>query len=108
VLLAGVGLFGLMSQAVTQRRKEIGIRMTGGANRRRIVWDVVRDTLTVTLSGLASGLLAALGTVQVVETLLFGVRPEDPLTLSLAAARSSSPRSSRALCRHCAHRESIH
>jgi len=85
VLLAGVGLFGLMSQAVTQRRKEIGIRMAVGANRRRVMWDVVRDALTVTLSGLAAGLLAALATVKAVETLLFGVRPEDPLTLSLAA-----------------------
>jgi len=86
VLLAGVGVFGLMAQAVTQRRKEIGIRMTVGANRGRVVWDIVRDTLTVTIGGVVVGLLGALATVGLVETLLFGVRPEDPVTLSLAAA----------------------
>jgi putative ABC transport system permease protein len=85
VLLAGVGVFGLMTQAVTQRRKEIGIRMAVGANRGRVVWDVVRDTLTVTSCGLAVGLLGALATVRLVEALLFGVTPEDPVTLSTAA-----------------------
>jgi predicted permease len=86
LLLAGVGLFGLMSQAVTQRRKEIGIRMALGADGRRVVWDVVRDGLTVTLVGLAFGVIGALATVRIVETMLFGVTPQDPLTLAAAAA----------------------
>jgi putative ABC transport system permease protein len=86
VLLAGVGVFGLMSQAVTQRRKEIGIRMAVGANRSRVVRDVVRDTLIVTLGGVAAGLLGAVAAVRLVETLLFGVTPQDPLALSAAAA----------------------
>ncbi len=86
LLLAGVGLFGLMSYAVAQRRREIGIRMALGADRRRVVRDVVRDGLTVTLAGVAVGVVAALATVRVVETLLFGVTPQDPLTLAGAGA----------------------
>jgi putative ABC transport system permease protein len=86
VLLAGVGLFGLMSHTVSQRRKEIGIRMAVGAARRQIVWEVVRDGLAVTLGGLSIGAFAALGTVQVVRTLLFGVTPQDPLALATAFA----------------------
>jgi putative ABC transport system permease protein len=86
LLLAGVGLLGLMSQTVAQRRKEIGIRMAVGADLRRIVWDVVGEGLSVTLAGLAVGIVAALATVRVVESLLFGVTPQDPLTLAAAAA----------------------
>jgi predicted permease len=86
VLLAGVGVFGLMTQSVTQRRKEIGIRMAVGANRGRVVWEVARAALSVTLGGLAVGLLATLATVGAVETLLFGVRPQDPVTLLAAVA----------------------
>jgi predicted permease len=85
LLLAGVGLFGLMSYAVAQRRREIGIRMALGADRHRVVRDVVRDGLTVTLAGLAVGIVAALAAVRVVKTLLFGVTPQDPLTLAAAA-----------------------
>ncbi|MGH9158937.1 MAG: FtsX-like permease family protein, partial [Vicinamibacteraceae bacterium] len=86
LLLAGVGLFGLMSYAVAQRRREIGIRMALGADRRRVVRDVVREGLTVTLIGLAVGVVAALATVRVVKSLLFGVTPQDPLTLAAAGA----------------------
>ena len=86
LLLAGVGLFGLMSYAVAQRRREIGIRMALGADRRRVVREVVRDGLVVTLAGLAAGVVAALASVRVVQTLLFGVTPQDPLTLAAAGA----------------------
>jgi predicted permease len=86
LLLAGVGLFGLMSQTVTQRRKEIGIRMTVGADRARIVGDIVRSALMVTLSGVVVGLLASLGSVRLVESLVFGISAEDPMTFLLAAA----------------------
>jgi hypothetical protein len=86
LLLAGVGLFGLLSYGVSQRRREIGVRMALGADRQRVVRDVVGDGLKVTLIGLAVGLVAALATVRVVKTLLFGVTPEDPLTLATAGA----------------------
>jgi putative ABC transport system permease protein len=84
LLLAGVGLFGLMSYSVSQRRREFGIRMALGADRRRVVTDVLRDGLRVTLAGLAAGTMAAIGAVQLVRTLVFGVTPQDPLTFAAA------------------------
>jgi ABC-type antimicrobial peptide transport system permease subunit len=60
--------------------------MALGANRRRVVRDVIDDGLKVTLVGLAVGLVVALATVRVVKALLFGVTPEDPLTLAAAGA----------------------
>jgi putative ABC transport system permease protein len=86
LLLTGVGLFGLMSYVVAQRRREIGIRMALGADRPLVVWQIVREGLMVTLAGLAVGTVAALATVRVVKTLLFGVTPQDPLTLVGAGA----------------------
>jgi len=86
LLLAGVGLFGLMSQAVTARRKEIGIRMAVGADRARVAAEVVRSALTITLAGLAVGVIASLGTVRFVRSLVFGIAAEDPMTFSIAAA----------------------
>ncbi len=62
------------------------MRMALGADRRRVVLNVVGDGLTVTLAGLAVGVVAALATVRLVESLLFGVTPQDPLTLAAAAA----------------------
>lgn len=60
--------------------------MALGADRRRVVQQVVFDGLTVTVAGLAVGVVAALAIVRVVETLLFGVTPQDPLTLAGAGA----------------------
>jgi len=86
LLLAGLGLFGLMSYTVAQRRREIGIRMALGADRRRVVRDIVGDGVTVALAGLAVGAVTAFFTVQIVKPLLYGVEPQDPLTLAEAAA----------------------
>jgi ABC-type antimicrobial peptide transport system permease subunit len=86
LLLAGVGLFGLMSYAVAQRRREVGIRMALGADRDRVVRNVVGEGLAVTLAGLAGGAVIALVAVRVVRPLLYGVTPQDPLTLAGAAA----------------------
>jgi predicted permease len=86
LLLAGVGVFGLMSYAVAQRRREIGIRMALGANPRRMMILVVRDGLAITLAGVVAGFVAALATAQLVRSLLFGVTPHDPVTLLAAPA----------------------
>jgi hypothetical protein len=86
LLLAGIGLFGLMSYAVAQGRREIGIRMALGAEPRRVMTDVVRDGLGVTLIGVAAGFVAALVAVQLVKSLLFGITPHDPVTLLTAPA----------------------
>ncbi len=86
LLLAGIGVFGLMSYSVAQRRREIGIRLALGANPRRMVIDVVRDGLGVTLTGVAIGLIAAIATVQFARSLLSGLTPYDPVTLLAAPA----------------------
>src|SRR5262249_36573919 len=86
LLLAGIGLYGVMTYTVTQRRREIGIRMALGAEPIRVMGGVVRDGLAVTLAGAALGFAAALGTVQLVKSLLFGITPHDPLTLIAAAS----------------------
>jgi putative ABC transport system permease protein len=84
VLWAAIGLYGLMTYTVTQRRREIGIRMALGAEPLRVMRGVVKDGLAVTLTGAALGLGAALGTVQLVKSLLFGITPRDPLTFVTA------------------------
>lgn len=81
LVLVGVGLFGLMSYAVIQRQREIGIRTALGADRRRVMQDVMGEGLVVTLAGASVGLVFALGTVRVIGPLLYGVTPHDPATL---------------------------
>jgi len=84
LLLAAVGLYGLMTYTVTQRRREIGIRVALGAAPRRVMAGVVRDGLAVTLGGVALGFVAALGAVRLVKSLLFGITTHDPVTLLVA------------------------
>jgi putative ABC transport system permease protein len=87
LLLAAVGLYGLMTYSVTQRRREIGIRVALGAEPLRVMTEVVRDGLAVTLGGVVVGFAAALGTSVLVKSLLFGISHHDPVTL-LAAPTS--------------------
>ena len=84
--LAAVGLYGVMSHAVAQRRREIGIRMALGAERLSVLWQVLRQVLALAAAGVVLGLPAALGAVQLIESLLFGLAPRDPFTLAAAAA----------------------
>jgi len=85
VLLAAVGLYGVVSYSISQRTHEIGIRMALGARpldvARMVVWQAGRVTLTAAVVGLA---LAA-GLMRLVAGLLFGVTPTDPLVFSMAA-----------------------
>jgi ABC-type antimicrobial peptide transport system permease subunit len=85
LLLAGIGVFGLLAESVAQRRREIGIRIATGANHRRVVLEIVRKGLAITIAGLAVGIGAALSGLRIVDSLLFGVRPNDPVTLTTAA-----------------------
>ena len=80
VVLAVVGVHGVLSYDVAQRRREIGIRMALGARSAGITGLVLREGLTLTLVGLAVGLVAALGLSRLLTTLLFGVAPLDPVT----------------------------
>jgi predicted permease len=86
LLLAAIGTYGVLSYLVTQRRREIGIRMALGAGRETILRSVMAHGLTLTLIGLAAGLGAALVLTRLMEALLFEVSPNDPATLAGVAA----------------------
>jgi putative ABC transport system permease protein len=85
-LLSAVGLFGVLSLAVAQRRRDIGIRMALGADRRRVVAAVVRDASVLVAAALVLGLAGALAASRLVGHYLYGVGPYDPLTFAAAAA----------------------
>lgn len=80
LLLAAVGIYGVLAYSVAQRTREIGIRMALGAERASILNLVVRQGMGLVVGALLLGLLVALATGQVMSSLLFGVSPHDPLT----------------------------
>jgi len=84
LLMACVGLYGVLSFTVSQRTAEIGIRMALGAQRGNVLWLVMRETLLLILIGIAVGLSAALATTRLTASLLFGLAPTDLVTVSLA------------------------
>ena len=77
-----LGIYGVISYAVAQRRREIGIRLALGARRASLRWMFVRSALVLTGTGIAVGLVAAMVLTQLMRTLLFGIRPLDPVTFA--------------------------
>lgn len=85
LILAAVGLYGLLAGAVAQRTKEIGVRMAVGAGREQIVRMILYWGFTVAGSGIAIGLAAAVAFSPVLQALLFGVTSRDPFTYAVVA-----------------------
>jgi putative ABC transport system permease protein len=90
LLLAMIGLYEVMSYNVARRRNEIGIRMALGADRSRVLRLVLGEAAILIGMGLAIGLGAAIGTTRFVEGFLFGMKPNDPRMLALAAGALAS------------------
>jgi putative ABC transport system permease protein len=86
LLLAAIGLYGVMAYSVALRRTEIGIRAALGATPRKIFGEVTREGVTLAAVGAAVGLVAALGVTRLLRSMLYGVPPSDPVTFILAAA----------------------
>ena len=85
LILACIGLYGVMAHGVARRTSEIGIRMALGARGGNIAWMILRETLYLVLAGLIVGVPAALLGARLISTQLFGLNPTDPLTLVGAA-----------------------
>jgi ABC-type antimicrobial peptide transport system permease subunit len=84
LVLAAIGLFGLMSYSVSRRTNEIGIRMALGAQRQAVVALVMRESMILVVVGIVIGIGVALSTSRFVATLLFGLAPTDPVSVAAA------------------------
>jgi predicted permease len=84
LLIAAIGMFGILSYSVSRRRREIGIRSALGAQRREIVALVMADLMPLVLAGVLAGVLASLAVSGYLRSLLFGIRAADPLIIGLA------------------------
>ena len=82
-LIAMCGIYGLMDYAVTQRRREIGVRMALGAERREVLRLVLTRALRIVLVGLIVGLAGAAAVTRVLQAFLFGVTPTDPIAFAI-------------------------
>lgn len=84
LIIAAVGIYGTLSYTVTQRTRELGIRMALGAQRAQVFGMVIRQGMGSAAVGVVTGGIAALGATRALTSLLFGVKPADPLTFTVA------------------------
>lgn len=85
LVLACIGLYGILAYNVVARTNEIGLRMALGAERRDVVWLVLREALLLTLIGLLIGVPLSVAAGRLISSLLFGLTPSDPFSIGLAA-----------------------
>jgi putative ABC transport system permease protein len=95
MVLAAIGLYGVLSFSVAQRTREMGIRMALGAARKEVLWQVLRQGMMLALTGLVLGIVVTFGVTRFLSSMLFGITPNDPATflvvfvlLTLVAALS--------------------
>jgi putative ABC transport system permease protein len=86
LLLAAIGTYGVLSYMVTERRREIAIRVALGATRSDVLTGILKQGLQVTAIGVTIGLAGALAVNRLIASLLFGVQPTDTVTISLVVA----------------------
>lgn len=85
ISLAALGLYGVMAYAVSQRTRELGIRISIGAGRGDVLKLVLGQALVLAAVGMAGGLIAALPVMRFFANMLYGIRPADPLTFTSIA-----------------------
>jgi ABC-type antimicrobial peptide transport system permease subunit len=82
LLLALIGLYGLLSYSVSRRTREIGIRAALGAEQTTLIWLVLREALALVLLGIAVGIPSALAASRLITSMLFGISPDDLPTMA--------------------------
>ncbi len=85
LILASLGIYGVISYSVTRQTQEIGIRMALGATRERVQLDVITKTLRMALIGIALGTIASFAVARTISSMLFGTAPTDPITFAAMA-----------------------
>ena len=85
LLLAAIGLYGLMAYTVSRRTRDIGIRLALGAEQGNVLWLVLRETLVLVLTGIAIGIPFALAGTRLMRSMLFGLGFVDPIAILFAA-----------------------
>ena len=86
LVLASIGIYGLMAHGVSRRTNEIGVRIALGAERRDVVVMILREASSLAVAGAAMGVVSAAALSRYIRAMLFGITPADPATIAVAVA----------------------